>query len=147
MDDGGKGDKKDQKGRKSGAKRLRDTRILALSMSGHNSEEIAEEVGIRAQQVRRILNGSQIRGIAEEGESRIAELVPKAISVVEAAMDQNMDLGNALKAAIVVLKSLGVAKDSAEVIHKLPKRTVIHRRDGSQTILGYEEDENNGDDR
>lgn len=136
-----------QKRNKSQAKKLRNQAMIAMKIEGKTDGEIAEAVGISREQVSRVLNSDDVKALVKKGENRFASLVGDAVTVVEQAMaGAHSDMGNALKAAVTVLKSTGIAKDRVDLSHSFPKPTVVLKSDGSMLIMGAEnEDDENGD--
>lgn len=120
---------------KSPAKQARDLSIRADAAAGAKTSELAEKYGLKRHQVSNILSGEEVKRLVKEGESRFTLLVDKAIKKVEAALDQDFDLTNGLKAAITVLKSVGVAKDRMDIAHSYPKPLVIKRRNGKDEVI------------
>jgi hypothetical protein len=70
----------------------------------------------------------------------VVGLIKKAMRVVDEEMDIAPGEPNRLKAALSVLKSVGVIKEKIDMTHSFPKPTVILRSDGTQVILGVSEE-------
>jgi hypothetical protein len=120
----------------SRAKELKDANIRAQAMAGKPIGEIAQDMGMTRQAIRRTLNSEETKVILDDAKSRLTELVEQAVETVAHAVAERVDLTNALKASISVLKNSGLLKDSVDLNHTFPKPTVIHKRDGSTVILG-----------
>lgn len=134
--------KKSSKIERSAAKQLRDLTAAHLATQGKNTNEIAQEIGVDRNTVRRILNGNEVKNLLKTAQSRVFSLVDKALGTVEAAMDGNdVDMTNGLKASLSVLESVGVIKKNANISHTFPKPTIIRRIDGSEVVLGSKTDD------
>lgn len=122
---------------RSGAKRLRNARVVELATEGKHVGEIAHELKIGRNTVTRILSSDEVKKILKEADTRVHGLVTKALDTVEQAIQGGeADMTNSLKAALALLKSAGVMKDNVNVAHTFPKPTIIKKRDGSEVILG-----------
>jgi DNA-binding MarR family transcriptional regulator len=134
--------KMDKKRHKGGAKKkIQDQLVVTHAMMGKKTVEIADELGIARQTVSKILNSEDTKRMLEVNRSRITQLTDKAVNVMEAALDnQYLDGNNALKAALPILKTAGLIKESVDLNHQFPKPLVIQKRDGSQTVVGSEHD-------
>lgn len=127
---------------RSPAKKIRDQQIVLGAMEGKNATELANEFDLCRQQVTLILSRSEIQAIVKQGESDLAGLVSDAVNILRQAVKGTpVDLGNSLKAALAILKTHGVVKEKSEIEVKMPKPTVIQRRDGSQVVLGVESED------
>jgi hypothetical protein len=113
--------------------------IRALAAAGTSNNEIAERFGLNKSTVSEILNSEETKQLVALGDSRLKGLMTKAIDTIEWAMDNRQEYGLAgasLKAAITVLKNMGLARENVDVNHHFPKPTVIKRRDGTEVIMG-----------
>jgi len=135
--------KKIRKYTRSPAKKLRDAAIVEMAVAGSPIKEIAGKLNIDRDTVSDVLNSSaQTKAILKNAESRIYNLVGKAMDTVEAALDgRTVDMTNGFKSALAILKSCGVIKDKIDLSHSFPKPTIIHKLNGDQVILGSKQDD------
>ncbi len=118
--------------------KVRNTRIRTLAAEGKTQSEIAEEVGMSRGAINRVLNSEETKQIVSQAESRLIALGGKAISTLEAALDNHIeDSHTAVRAAGIVLKAIGIDQKNKDELQEVRKPFVIHRLDGSQTIMGH----------
>jgi predicted transcriptional regulator len=80
------------KRRRSGAKKLRDTTVIAKAMAGGTTVEIAKEMGLTRQTVSEILNSDEVKAKVAEIDARLAVGIEDAIATIlrEAKTDPNV---------------------------------------------------------
>lgn len=79
------------------------TAVLAKTMAGESKSQIAEDLGITRDTVRRILNESELANLVAEGKSGVYMLIPKAVKALERALDK----GDTSEAKII-LRSVNI---------------------------------------
>lgn len=124
-------------------KEFRDQSIIAESMTGKTTNEIADQFDISRQTVSKALNGEEAKKLLSLGTARLQLLMTKSIDTLEYLMDNKHEFGlagSAFQSAKTILKSIGVVKETLDISHQFPKPLVIKRRDGSETVLGSEND-------
>lgn len=122
-----KGDKR----RRSTAKKLRNLGMRAQAAAGKPVTEIAAEAGISRQAASKILNSDETKALLTESEDRIKGLISKAIKRLDDSISFADDT-NALKAALSVLKSFGLVRETLKLEHSFPKPVVIDYGDGKR---------------
>jgi AcrR family transcriptional regulator len=116
--------------------RLVIARAIELRSGGMSVTDIAKKLDCSTNTVTRYLRSHDSRAIIERAHERIEQLITKSIDVVLFALDNpDKDLGNSLKAAVHILKTHGLIKETTDINHNFPKPTVIKRRDGSEVVL------------
>jgi hypothetical protein len=89
--------------------------VISQRLQGDSKRKIARDLDIDRKTVDRILSESQIEEAVAQGRSRLVELVPKALQVIEAALEQGLQADgvprNALEAAINVVKGSGTYEE------------------------------------
>lgn len=148
VDKTGQGSKKKKRAAKSV---IREHQVIEKAFEGKTGSEIAEDLGISRQRVSQILTSEQVESLLKQSESRLKSLVGSAIDTLEYAMDRRDSpdkgaVGNAIRAAIPILKTAGLVKESVDVSHQFPKPMVIEFSDGKQIVLGTENDVKKGGD-
>ncbi len=123
----------------------RDIQVLTEAVKGKSETAIAKDLGINRRTVHKILTSDETKSLIKESEDRIKRLLTKSIDVVEKALDNHVDpesMNHSLKAALAVLKSHGVIRETVNMEHSFPKPTVIERIEGGAMILtAKQEDE------
>jgi predicted transcriptional regulator len=128
------------------SKALRNASMRAMAAEGMKTTEIADHFGVARQTVSKILNSEETKKVIKEAESRVTGMIGKSLDVVELALDDAIagkleSMGNGLKASLSDLKSSGNIKEKIELTHAFPKPTIIEKRDGTQVVMGVEEEE------
>jgi DNA-binding CsgD family transcriptional regulator len=121
-------------------KRIKAAHAAALVASGKSVTEIAGTLNMSRNGVSKLLNSDETKAIIQSAESRVTLLIDKAMRVVDEEMDISPGEPNRLRAALSVLKSVGVIKEKIDMTHSFPKPTVIVKSDGTQVILGVSEE-------
>lgn len=89
--------------------------VIAKRLQGESKRKIARDLQMGRDTVDRILSESQIEEAVAQGRSRLVELVPKAVQLIEAAIEQGLEADevprNALEAAIHVVKGSGAYEE------------------------------------
>ena len=124
----------------SNAKKLKNATILASAIAGKSTTEIAAAMEMSRAQVKRILNSDETRAIVEAAESRITELIEKAICAYEEILDNPIDATNRRNVARDILKNAGLIRETVDLNHSFPKPLIIERSDGSEVVLGTTQD-------
>ena len=120
------------------AKKIRDQKILAAALEGKQNSEIADELGVTVGTVSRALNSEEMKARIKNIDLELAQYIPIAIKTV------GEKVATEYIAARDLLKNFGSMKQQLDVSHTYPQPTIIQRMDGSQTILGAKnEDEEN----
>ena len=96
---------KPQKSTKSRKSEAAKAVVLARSATGASNSQIAREMGIDRETVSRILSEPEIAAVIQQGKNDVVRMVPKAVGVVDDALDKK----NA-KVAMGVLTGVGVLK-------------------------------------
>lgn len=113
------------------------TRCYELKAQGYRNHEIAEMLGLSRATISRAINSPTGKGMLKNAQKRIEQLVDDSIEVIEQAIHgAGSDMTNGFKAAVAVLKTMGLLKESVDLNHNFPKPTVIRRKDGSEVVLG-----------
>jgi predicted transcriptional regulator len=133
-------DKVRKSGQRKASKRLKAANAAAMAASGMSTTEIAGALNMSRNGVSKLLNAEETKCIIQAAESEVVGLIKKAMRVVDEEMDIAPGEPNRLKAALSVLKSVGVIKEKIDMTHSFPKPTVILRSDGTQVILGVSEE-------
>lgn len=129
--------KPDKKRRKSMAKEIRASAIVAKSLAGDTATEIANDMGLARQTVSKILNSEEVKAKIKVLDAQLANLIDPSLETIKMAVEARYtDLAVAYKAARDVLKNFGSMKESVDVNHQFPKPLVIESHDGKQVILG-----------
>lgn len=97
-------------------KQIRNTKIRADVMAGAKVPEIAEQYGITKQQVYRVLSATETEEIISEYRSKMTASIGKAFARLITSIDNDFD-GKGLTAALALLKSVGLVRDSVDVTH------------------------------
>jgi len=89
--------------------------VIAKRLRGESKRQIARDLQMGRDTVDRILSESQVEAAVAQGRSRLVELVPKALQVIEAALEQGITAAevpkSALEAAIQVVKGSGTYEE------------------------------------
>jgi predicted transcriptional regulator len=85
------------------------TAVLAKTMAGESKSQIAEDLGITRDTVRRILNESELANLVLEGKTGVYMLIPKAVKALEKALDKG-DTGEAK----IILRSVNILPSEGE---------------------------------
>lgn len=89
--------------------------VIAKRLQGESKRKIARDLQMGRDTVDRILSESQIEEAVAQGRSRLLELVPKAVQLIETAIEQGLEADevprNALEAAIHVVKGSGAYEE------------------------------------
>lgn len=123
-----------QKKQKNG---VRNARIRTLAAEGKTQSQIAETVGLCRETVNRVLNSEESRRIVAEAESQLTRLSHKAITALEAALDNPSDQASAVRAAGIVLKALGLDQKIKDDRTEIPKPFIMKLIDGGEIIMGH----------
>jgi len=116
---------------------------MGEAMKGKTTGEIAQEYGVSRQVVSKVLNSDEAKALVSLGTQRIHLLMSNAIDTLEFMMDNKQEFGmagSAFQSAKAILKTLGVLKESVDLNHNFPKPCVIKRSDGTEVVLGTEQD-------
>jgi hypothetical protein len=85
--------------------------VIAKRLQGESKHKIARDLEMGRDTVDRIQNESQVEAAVAQGRTQLAELVPKAIQLIQRAIDQGLAANevpkSALEAAIHVVKGSG----------------------------------------
>lgn len=127
------------------AKEARNLSIRAEAAAGKTATQLAKDYGLTRQTVSEILNSEQTAELLRNSEDRVKRLIGKALDRLEAALEDPVDGTNGLKAALAVLKSFGLLRDSVELNHNFPRPVVIERLSGAEVVLGTTADMGNRD--
>jgi Homeodomain-like domain len=89
--------------------------VIAKRLQGHSKRQIARDLGMGRNTVDRILTESQIEAAVAQGRSQLVELVPKAVQLIQRAIEQGLAADEvpkgALEAAIHVVKGSGAYEE------------------------------------
>jgi hypothetical protein len=89
--------------------------VIAKRLRGESKRKIARDLQMGRDTVDRILSESQVEAAVAQGRSHLVELVPKALQVIEAAIEQGLTATevpkSALEAAIHVVKGSGTYEE------------------------------------
>jgi DNA-binding IclR family transcriptional regulator len=132
---------KDNGGRKSPIKKLRNAKMLADVSDGLTVTEAAAKYGLSRSRASTILNGEETKELIKQSQNDIKTLITPSIERLEACIRDMMNPSNALKAALAVLKSHGLIRETVDLNHSFPKPVVIEKRDGSSIVLGTTADQ------
>jgi transposase-like protein len=109
---------------------------------GLTHQEIADQLGCARGTVTKWLNQRDVKDIVQAAMYRFKNLMEAAVGVYAYAINnKEKDTTNALKASRDILKTHGIIKDDLEVVHIVPRPTVIKRVDGTEVVLGTVKDE------
>ena len=128
-----------QKRARSPGRELRDQRILVLALSGMTSTDIAQEMGCDRKTVWAALNRDAAKELIHGSEQDVRMLLMASVEALRRAITSE-DLASSVRAAIAVLKSQGVLRESTDIHHNFPKPCVIKRTDGAEIVLGTSAD-------
>jgi hypothetical protein len=126
--------------KRSVAKEVRQQTIYEKLLEGKTETAIAEEMDLARCTVSRAANSDDVKKLIKENELRFKALVSKAVDTIQEAMERGEDMNNGLKAAIAVLKSVGIVREKVDLAHSFPRPTVIQRLNGDTVVLGTEEE-------
>lgn len=79
------------------------TAVLAKAVLGESKSQIAEDLGITRDTVRRILDESELATLVAEGKTGVYQLIGKSIKAFEHALDKHKTAE-----ATVILRATGV---------------------------------------
>ena len=121
------------------------TAVLSLAAAGKSNRRIAQELGIHRRTVSRVLTEPEIAAVIQRGKNDVVRMVPKAVGVVDDALDKdNTGIATSVLTGVGVLKSEangGSARVTLNIVMDPRPRPVeiptIPRRD--QTITLAEE--------
>lgn len=89
--------------------------VIAKRLSGDSKRQIARDLGMGRNTVDRILSESQVEAAVAQGRTQLVELVPKAMQLIEKAIDQGLAANevpkSALEAAIHVVRGSGAYEE------------------------------------
>jgi len=89
--------------------------VIAKRLQGDSKRQIARDLDVNRRTVDRILSESQIEEAVAQGRSRLVEMVPKALQLIEIAIEQGLASDevprNALEAALNVVKGSGTYEE------------------------------------
>lgn len=140
-----KSDKKRQKATTRGDKSMRNENILIAAASGKTQTEIARDFGLERRTVGKVLNSDEAKEIAEREKKRTRLEMYRRKEAAYAALDDSLvspDEKVRLRAAEIVLKSLGEASEKLELEHSSkPKPRVIEKLNGNQVVHGLPDEE------
>lgn len=115
-------------------KRLQTALMVDRRIKGKTLDEIGEEFNICRQAVAKRLASQEAEAIVKNAEDDVTRLCVDSIRRMQKVINDDDDNTNALKAAMSVLKSRGVLRDTVDVNHAFPEPTVI-RLDGQDRIV------------
>jgi transposase len=95
---------------------VRNREIVEHRLSGKSYSEIGKLYGLDQSTICRTLQKDEIREILETGMQQQIAMVPKAINVLHATLDQTEDKGLRLKAADTILKNTGLSPNTSTSI-------------------------------
>lgn len=115
-------------------------KAIKMRANGMGIVEIANALGVGRHTISRWMNSRDVKQVVNSAQNRLKALIEPSVSVF-AKVIQNVDKDptNALRAAKDVLKTNGIIKDNIEMSHVFPKPTVIRRVDGTEVILGAQQ--------
>lgn len=122
---------------------LKRQKIVGEVMSGKTLTAIAEEMGVHRSSVSEILNSDETKKLIERLEGKLKSMGPKSLDALAKVLELQDDpekCVESLKAAIPILKSIGIIKDKVDISHTFPKAHIIERLDGSTVELGVGDD-------
>jgi hypothetical protein len=89
--------------------------VIAKRLNGESKRKIARDLEMGRNTVDRILSESQVEAAVAQGRTQLVELVPKAIQLIQRAIDQGIAANevpkSALEAAIHVVKGSGTYEE------------------------------------
>lgn len=89
--------------------------VIAKRLQGESKRKIARDLEMGRDTVERILSESQVEAAVAQGRTQLVELVPKAIQLIQRAIDQGLAANevpkSALEAAIHVVKGSGTYEE------------------------------------
>jgi hypothetical protein len=89
--------------------------VIAKRLRGESKRQIARDLSMGRNTVDRILSESQVEAAVAQGRTQLVELVPKAIELIQRAIDQGLKANevpkSALEAAIHVVKGSGTYEE------------------------------------
>lgn len=89
--------------------------VIAKRLHGESKRKIARDLEMGRNTVDRILSESQVEAAVAQGRTQIVELVPKALQLIQRAIDQGLAADevpkSALEAAIHVVKGSGTYEE------------------------------------
>ncbi len=89
--------------------------VIAKRLGGDSKRQIARDLGMGRNTVERILSESQVEAAVAQGRTQLVELVPKAMQLIEKAIEQGLAADevpkSALEAAIHVVRGSGTYEE------------------------------------
>jgi len=89
--------------------------VIAKRLNGESKRKIARDLEMGRNTVDRILSESQVEAAVAQGRTQLVELVPKALQLIQRAIDQGLAADevpkSALDAAIHVVKGSGTYEE------------------------------------
>jgi hypothetical protein len=89
--------------------------VIAKRLQGESKRKIARDLQMGRDTVDRILSESQVEAAVAQGRSRLIEMVPKALQLIQRALDQGLVADevpkSALEAAMHVVRGSGTYEE------------------------------------